>query len=82
MCYNLQSVDMQTDKWSDYCRVSLHPPLVAGVPENCLIYRIFRQKNYLVRQDVVVHFILWSDKTCWMSEMWGGKSRSLLVAGL
>ena len=32
----------------------------------------FPIKDCSIRQDVSVHFILWSDKTCWMSEMWGG----------
>ena len=31
----------------------------------------FPIKNRSVWQDVSVHFILWSNKTCLMSEMWG-----------
>ena len=32
----------------------------------------FPIKNQSVREDVAVHFILWSDKTYWMSEIFGG----------
>ena len=32
--------------------------------------------NCLVGQEITVHFIVWSDKTCWMSEKWEGNFRT------
>ena len=39
----------------------------------------FPIKNQSVREDVAVHFILWSDKTYWMSEIFGGNFKKSVM---